>query len=309
MHRLFNKYSIQKPMLLHKSELLKLLKDNLTPIKTVLSIDSSFTNFGEPQYQEASLILQKKRVNENNFFYSFRQDASETIRSMTLNSTVNSSYYHESSDNNTNREIFFSIFADRDRNYWTKKNYYRAFQLANLYVGLEELVNAEFDKRPFISQIPSRIITEKIQHVYETVNPPISQIQRRNFAFYKVFPREVNIDLLVFLSVENFPFRIATGLKFPTTIIETNLKMILQDMGMKNMPDTVLDVARKGSDHLRRRVFNTHKSAQNVLLVQAVASELMRNKNNYEKHKLRNNSDLSRLYPRSDRRFISSPLV
>ena len=71
MHKLFNKYSLKRPMLLEKDELLKLLDDKLTPIKIVLGIDHSYNNFSERQYQEASLILQRKRTNENKFFYSF----------------------------------------------------------------------------------------------------------------------------------------------------------------------------------------------------------------------------------------------
>src|SRR5690606_15737927 len=66
MHRLFNKYSINQPMLLNKDELFELLDDPLTPIKIGLGVDNAYGKFEQKEYQEASLVLQRLRPNERN---------------------------------------------------------------------------------------------------------------------------------------------------------------------------------------------------------------------------------------------------
>ena len=39
-------------------------------------------------------------------------------------------------------------------------------------------------------------------------------------------------------------------------VYESFAKMILMDFGMRDMPDTVLDLAKKGFDNLRRRTYD-----------------------------------------------------
>ena len=151
---------------------------------------------------------------------------------------------------------------------------------------------------------------EKLEKAYETVNPPISQFQRRNYGFYKLFPKEIYLDALIFLSIENFPFKINsfTG-EFSPVVSETHLKVVLKDMGMGNMPDTVIDLARKGFDQLRRRTFFSNKAAQFTILTQAAACELMRTHKMITDNELNINTEASRIFPQNPRRFKSSPLV
>ena len=75
---------------------------------------------------------------------------------------------------------------------------------------------------------------------------------------------------------------------------------------MMNMPDTVLDLSGKGYDQLHRRVFNPLEVAKNTIIVHAVASEKMRNQNSISSHKLKLNKEISRAYPKFNRRFTSS---
>jgi hypothetical protein len=61
-HRLWNKYSIYRPLLLTQEECLKLMRDETAPKEVLFAIDSSFTNFNQSDYLEASLTLQKKKI-------------------------------------------------------------------------------------------------------------------------------------------------------------------------------------------------------------------------------------------------------
>jgi len=124
-HRRFNQYSIEKPLQLNLAEFQKMLVDPFVSKEVLLAIDSSFTRFSEAAYQEASLVLQKYRLNEKDFFYArFKQDASAAGNSAHIGKTTNATYYSVTS-NPANREVFFSIFVDTNKNYWTKLNLYR----------------------------------------------------------------------------------------------------------------------------------------------------------------------------------------
>ena len=79
IHRLFNQYSIEKPLQINDQELSKLLSDKLTPEGVAYSIDMSITNFKESQYLESSLVLQKKRPNEGNFYFGFKETNNNKI--------------------------------------------------------------------------------------------------------------------------------------------------------------------------------------------------------------------------------------
>lgn len=72
LHRLFNKYSIKKPLLLSDEELSNLLDDDLCSTLISLSVDISKTNFSQEQYLEVSMILQRLRINERDFYFSFK---------------------------------------------------------------------------------------------------------------------------------------------------------------------------------------------------------------------------------------------
>ncbi len=90
---------------------------------------------------------------------------------------------------------------------------------------------------------------------------------------------------------------------------ETKVKIILNDLGMQNMPDTVLDLSGKGYDQLHRRTYSPLEIAKNTCIVHAVASENMRNHMSIIAHKIKPNVDASRKYPTRDRRFMSSDKI
>lgn len=72
LHRLFHKYSSNKEQLLNYKELDKLLDNYLFPTQLRFAIDKSKTNFTKSQYLEVSMILHRLRLNERDFFFSFK---------------------------------------------------------------------------------------------------------------------------------------------------------------------------------------------------------------------------------------------
>lgn len=301
LHKLFNKHSQNRPLLLSKAEFIALIQDDWAPKKTRYAIDVSRTNFNTVQYQEASLILQRKRPNEGHFFYSFKQDASENTASLWNKTTVNASYYHFDT-NVTNYEVFFSVFSEFDKDVWTKENYYRAFQLANLYVSLIP------DWRFVVS---STAFVDRLMTQYELVNPPINFEQRQNYPMYKALPREVYIDILIFTTIENYRHKLRAYMKSSSNqkIYESLAKLILIDFGMKLMPDTVLDLAMKGYDNLRRRNYDPSELIKNCVIVQSVAAESRRNEEFVKKYDLPSNGEYSRKFPGWPRRAMATPFV
>jgi hypothetical protein len=299
LHRLFNQYSVKTPLKLHIDEMLLLLRDYQTPVAIQKAIDLSFTNFTAPEYQEASLVLGKKRLNEKGFFFSFKskQDASMITNGSGMNLThvVNNTLDIEG--NLESRRVFFTTMSGVDREFWTKTNYYRAFLLSNFYCQMG------------ITNVG--ILAEKMQSFYDTVVPSINTDQRKNHNFYKNMPKELDIDLLTFLDIENFLYKIDDHKTTKDNIIsELKLKKIMNEFGMENMPDTVIDLAKKGYDAVRRRMYNMMDTIKYVTIVQAAAAELRRVKTTITKYKIKPNTDPSRPFgDGTPRRFLSSPMI
>ena len=307
LHRLFNKYSMERPLLLRRNELIELLDDRVAPYRTVLAIDQSITGFNEAMYQEASLILKRHRQNEDSFYYSFKategkskQDASENTASIWNDTTINATYF-STQKNLTNRNVFFDIFTNpRNKDYWSKEGYYRAFQLANLFTSMIP------DK--FV--VGATVFVDSLTTTMTKVNPPVAFIQRENFPIYRALPREVYIDVLIFLSIENYRVKFMSTLKSGiTTTHESMARLILMDFGMKNMPETVMDISKKGFDNLRRRTYEVYELFKNCMIVQAVAAENERARLLIYKYDMKLTGDDSRRFPNFPRRAEASPFI
>lgn len=302
LHKLFNKYSIERPLLLRNNELVNLLDDRECPWRVVLAIDQAITNFNTPMYQEASLILNRNRVNEDSFYYSFKskQDASENTAAIWNSTTVNATYF-VTQKNITNRNVFFSIFTNpKNKEYWSKEAFYRAFQLGNLFSRM----------LPDKFVVPSTIFVENLTTMMTKVNPPVAFTQRENFPIYRAFPREVYIDVLIFLSIENYRVKFESVMKSAiSTINESYARLILMDFGMKDMPETVMDIAKTGFDPLRRRTYNVNDLFKNCILVQSVAAENERSRLIIEKFDVKLTGDDSRRFPTFPRRQEATPFV
>ena len=300
LHRLFNKYSIERPLQLNPEEYDKLLGDPLSPFGITMAIDVSKSDFKEPQYLEASLVLQRKRLNEGNFYYSFLQvgqDASVTSKSFHVESTKNA-VYQDLAPNADIRKRFFMTMTGTDRKYWNKAIFYRAFTMGNLYAHM-------CHDKAWIINVP--YIIDNMMVAYDVVVPPIAQKLRMNYVVYKTLLREVSFDFVSFMALENWNFKVDEHTKSTNaSISETTLKMILNDYGMKEMPDTVIDLTKIGYDAMRRRQYNPKNTLKNIIVVHATAAEAVRNKRDQEEFGVKKNEDLSRRFPGLPRRFQSS---
>jgi hypothetical protein len=300
-HRLFNKYSISKPLMLSQDELLNLLRDEVAPKELINAIDNSFTNFSQAQYLEASLVLQKRRLNEKTFysFVELGQDSSVRTNATEIKSTVNSDHI-TINENVENRKVFFNIMLGLYKQFWSKTDFFRAFIIGNLFVSLRDKAVKH----------NVGVLLQSLQTQYDLVTPSINPEIRKNYIFYKSLPNEMDLDLLSFLTLENFTYKIQNH-KFnaATTIEETLLKACLKDNGMKNIPDTVIDLAKTGYDTIRRRIFNALDVIKYIMITHSSAVDRARTNYYYNTFKLSPNQDNSRIYPTPPRKFLSSPLV
>jgi hypothetical protein len=301
LHKLFNVYSHDKPLHLTLDELQKLLKDRFVTREILQAIDSSPVNFTEDKYQEASLVLKGRRLSESTFF-KFKQDASVTTNATNDESTKNANF-HDITVDEKRRAVFFSTFALFDKKHWTRNNMYLAFQLSNLYITFVGIT-------AITKPIPVSWFLEKLPTLYDTVTPPISVKQRNNLSIYKSLPSEIYLDLLTFLALENFTNKIKSYTMNNSMLInETVIKTVLQDFGMLNMPDTVLDTASKGFDALKRRQFDPQTIIKNTIIVHAVAAEHERDNRYIKDNKLKLNNDPSRRFSNFLRRDAYSDKV
>jgi len=189
--------------------------------------------------------------------------------------------------------------CDQDKEFWSKTNFIRAFYLTNFFLALGGP-----------APVSTTVFVDKIQTIYESVVPVINSDQRKNYIMYKTLPREIFLDLLVFLSLENFATKVGVhSLSSNQLINETLLKIILKDYGMGNMPDPIIDLGKKGYDSLRRRQYIPIETCKVIIISQAVAAEIMRTEATQKFHKLKKTVDLARKFPDSHRKFLSSPHV
>lgn len=338
IHRLFTYYATTRPNMLSREEALLMLDDKVLPTKISIAIDLSLTEFTEEEYQEGSLVLQRYRLNEQDFYSFMETDAStnetkflsaskKERESLFMNRDLfeNNLYYKqkkktppkkpdndgdnkippsddEPKSNIKNRLIFFSILTGNDKDYWTREAVYRGFQICNLFTEL-----IKFNRRFIVS---NSVILDNLMRVYDEVSPPISMKGRENYQIYKSIPRETYLDILVFLSLEYRLPKIESVKESNDRFInETLVKTILKDYGMINMPDPVIDLAKKGFDKLHRRIYDPEDVIKYCSIVQIVSAENKRTIYLADEYKLNVNTDVTRKYPNFSRRFMSSPLV
>jgi len=317
IHRIFFKYNLKKPLQLARNELLRALDDPYFPVEFLQAIDYSRTNFTEPQYMEVSMNLERLRNNERDFYFGFKQtekqlknkddfrfkqDASVFTKSFWDNSTINSTYY-DSYYNLTSRIIFFTSMTEGDKNYWTLKTYYNTMMQCNFYTTLRGP-----DEKIFLNSV-NRFVQDS-NKIYEVAVPPIGMKLRKNYNFYKNLPRDIQLDILCYLALENFDRKMKRAdTESNLSIGESDLKIIWNDFGMKNMPDHILDVALKGKDTINRRLFSQKDTMRNIMIIQATVSDYNRGLEKITEFGLKINTDHSRLFPDDNRRFLSSPLA
>ena len=284
-HRLFIQYSQTTPRYLNKNEISRLLDDVLFPVKIVSAIDLSITNFTKSDYSEASLYFQKHKSNEKEFF-SFRQE--DKVMKKNKN-------YLNVKKNPSSRYYFFKIMSGVSKSLWSKYNYYHTFQLCRLFIYIA---------KDFRFIINSSTFLNKLQAAYDSVVPIINNKQRFNFNLYKLLPKEVYLDLLTFLCLENFLIKVdQMKAKDDDTMTETQLKLVMKEYGMTNIPDDIIDIAKKNYDVMKRRIYDKNEAIKVLIIVQSIASERNRNLKLIVSNKLKPNLSEERRYPIYHRRL------
>ncbi len=230
-----------------------------------------------------------------------RQDHSESTTSLLFKNTTNASYF-DVEKNENNRKVFFTIFTNAKKDIWNKRNFYRAFLIANLFTYFLETDNHW--------RVPIRQITSKLQVAYKAVSPSVSNIYGETSKIYPRLTAEAKLDFLAFAAIENF-FEKATSLNSAEAgkINELDLKIIMKDFGLSEIHDPVLDLAGKGYDKLRRRVFDLGKIAEKIFVNQVAAAELQSDELVFKASGLKKNEDNTRKFPMDPRRLHSSPMV
>jgi len=317
LHRIFYKYNFEKPLQLSRNELLHAINDEYFPLEIVLAIDSAKTNFIEPQYLEVSMILQRLRPNERDFYfmsfkeladgsnnhaenYRFKQDASLTTQSFWNKTTTNSSYW-DLNVNITNRHFFFDTMTSNDKKYWTHEVWFRTMVLCNFFVTL----HGQDDK---LWLIGTTRFLEETNKYFELSVPPFGLKLRKNYNVYKNLPREIQLDILSYLAIENFDWKIDTHKNDSNLLInESLMKIIMKDYGMINMPDPVLDLSQKGVDNLGRRLYEPKETLKNLIIVHSACGDHIRSLERLQTYGLKSNNDTSREFGnKTSRRFLSS---
>lgn len=239
-------------------------------------------------------IIDEKKNNKSSYF-KFKQD--DSVQSKDLTST----YYQAVPKNDQNRYYFYLTMAGADKLSWTKQIYYRTFILGNLFT---EMIK---DQR-FIVSVSD--LLDNLPNMYDAINPPISLIQRDNYLFWKNIPREAHIDIIAFLALENYRNKFELHkLNRIEMINETLLKVIMKDFGWSKMPDSVIDLGKRGYDQLRRRMYNPTETFKYMMITHVAATENVRMKDYQKKFNLDLNNDNSRKYLPFPRRFTSSQFV
>ena len=188
-----------------------------------------------------------------------------------------------------------------DKNFWTYEVYYRAFIFTNLFTETTR------DQR-FIVSVAD--LLESLPNLYDTVIPTIPILQRENYLLWKNLPKDNHVDLLLFVFLENYKFKFNIHkLNKYDTINETLLKVIMKDYGWDNMPDTVIDIGKKGYDQLRRRIYIVKDVVKYMSIVQSCALENFKNKEYRRIYNIKKNLDYTRKFPDWGRRFPSTPKV
>jgi len=83
-HRLFHKYSKKKEQLIDFSELNDIIEDWLFPSVYRFAIDQSKTMFNKTEYLEVSMILQRTRINERDFYFSFKESETRSQKKVSF---------------------------------------------------------------------------------------------------------------------------------------------------------------------------------------------------------------------------------
>ena len=340
IHRLFNSYSKLSPISLSLNEFLEFLNDPMIPYKIIRSIDLSLTNFSEKEYSEGSLVIQRLKYNERDFF-SFVETISKSKASLRNKFKIKENIYDLNSNTDLTNNAFsvssksfdpLDLRTNNNINNINNNNISLDNNLTNKFISRKVLFSTltDPDKSYLIIEnvyrgfqtlnlftnlcndktltVLNNVLIDNLIKEYDIINPPISIKQRDNYNLYKSIPREVNIDALAFLQIELGVFKIKKYKSIDDRYMdETMIKMIMKDYGMENMPDSVIDLGQRGFDKLYRRRYDPIEVCKYTSIASIVAGENKRREIFISKNNLKASSySIKRPFPLPERRQMYS---
>ena len=258
INRLFNIYSKERPSLISIKEATESLKHSLAPITTVLSIDKSYTNFEEKEYQNVTMLDINTRKNEDTF-YSFKQDGTEKTGAFDKKGDV-----YKIQPNEKNRIQFFEIFSGQTYGYLTKEEFYIAFASGEIFT---------FYLKKGIWTISMKTLKTNLEKDYDIIIPNVGYKNRYGLMIYQQIPDDFDIDILVFSVVEAFQYKV----DIEKEIDETTVKRILSDFGMSKMPKSIYVNSMRGVDTIKRQMYKPSEFIRAICIAQAICSAQKRN--------------------------------
>lgn len=213
---LYGKYASNEEIT--KDEMMKLLNDPNFDNRIKKAIDGSFTNIEEKVYENVKMEELKEDVNPEDMehFFSFLQ----------IEKTKKKKIKKEKKDVKTNqRENFFSIFLENNRERWSRKVFIKAFYLVREY--------ANSMKNSLYSNSDTRVSIRKLMK---------NQNINRKFRFFnKVF----TIDLLTYCIIMNIKNKMLSISKKMKMLNHSQLLIVLQELGCSNMIKLITQINKK----------------------------------------------------------------
>jgi len=193
---------------------------------------------------------------------------------------------------------------DMDKRYWNLDIWFRTAMLTNFF----DFIHGQDDKNWLIG---TTTFIEEVPRSWELCTPVMGLNLRKNYNYYKMLPKEIQLDILDFLQIESFEYKVQSHKNDSNDQInEGLLKIIMKDYGMINMPDTVTDLGLKGADVLSRRTYKPKETLIAIMTVQCAAGDDIRSKRRIKDFGLKKNPNPARPFnDESGKRFFASPLV
>ena len=220
---LYGKYASNEEIT--KDEMMKLLNDPNFNNRITKAIDGSFTNIEEKVYENVKVEELKEDVNpeEMEHFFSFLQKP-KSNKSKNKNKKENKEN-GKKDEKSIQRENFFNIFLENNRERWTRKIFIKAFYLVRVY--------ALSMKNSLYSNNDTRVSIRKLM-----------KNQNINWKF-KFFNKQFTIDLLTYCIIVNINNKMVAISKNMKMLNHYQLLIVLKELGCSKMVKLITQINKK----------------------------------------------------------------
>lgn len=173
--------------------------------------------------------------------------------------------------NSSARHFFFTTISNAGKMSLNKFDFYLAIVSSNIFT---EIVKEEGNYIATISDI-----IDKLPEVYNKIAPSVNLEQRENYLLWRMIPKEGHCDLLAFLAVEFHKKKLELKkINRQMVVSENLLRGTFEDFGWRCMPSTVINLAKRGFDRLRKKLFSGPEAFRYAFITHIAASQNERGK-------------------------------